>query len=139
MSKIKWTSLVLLLIIILDASGDAFRLNGWQLAHHIMESIQIAGWIAIWAVFRFNPVFIVMYILGRFIGFDLVYNLIAGNIWWYVGDNSLYGKFFIWFADLVGQPIGLMISIPKIMALAWWTAWFSTDRTFRNFKFCETL
>jgi len=134
MSKIKWVSIALLLIVILDASGDAFRLNGWQIAHHMTEAIQIAGWIAIWALFRFNLVYIVMYILGRFIAFDLVFNLWAGLDLFYVGDSSLYGRFIMWFAALVKQPVGLVLSMPKFMALVWWVAWFWTNRIFRELK-----
>lgn len=134
MSKIKWTSLTLLLIILLDASGDAFRLHGWQVAHHIMEALQICGWLFIWFNFRFNPVWIVMYLLGRFVVFDVTFNLIAGLDWWYVGESSLYGRIIVWFSDLVKQPVALMVSMPKFIALVWWVAWFWTNRQFRDFK-----
>jgi len=134
MSRIKWILLILLLLVAFDAAGDAFRLRGWQVIHHVMESVHVIGWIAVWALFRFNPVYIVMYLLGRFIAFDLIFNLIAGNYWWYVGESSLYGRGMLWFADLVKQPIALMVSMPKFMALTWWNAWFWTNRQFRDWK-----
>jgi len=134
MSKIKWTSLALLLLVLLDASGDAFRLQGWQVAHHSMEAMMIVGWVAVWALFKFNPVYIVMYLLGRFIVFDVTFNLIAGLDWWYIGESSLYGRFIVWFSDVVKQPVVLMVSMPKFMALVWWVAWFWTNRELRDWK-----
>lgn len=131
MSKIKWTSLALLLMVILDATGDAFRLEGWQVLHHMIEAAQVAGWFVIWGLFPFNPVWIVMYILGRFVTFDLVFNLIAGNDWWYVGESSLYGRFLTWFAGLVKQPLGEFQAMPKFVALVWWISWFWVNRTFK--------
>ena len=134
MSKIKWTSLALLAVVVLDASGDAFRLHGWQIAHHVMESIMVVSWIAIWALFKFNPVFIVMYILGRFIAFDMVFNLIVGNELFYVGSSSLYGRFLEWFTTTLKTPPSMLVSALKFMALAWWVAWFWTNRQFRDWK-----
>lgn len=134
MSKIKWTSLALLLLVILDASGDAFRLEGWQVAHHMMETLQVIGWIALWSLFKFNPVYIVMYLLGRFIGFDTVFNLIVGLDLFYVGESSLYGRVLSQFTDVVGTPPAMLISALKFMALIWWVAWFWTNRTFREWK-----
>ena len=135
MSKIKWTSLVLLLLVILDASGDAFRAQGWQLAHHMIEMVQVAGWIAVWALFRFNLVYIVMYILGRFIGFDMVFNLIAGNELFYVGESSLYGRFLSWGINWMTIHMGMLVSWLKFLALIWWVAWFWTNKQFRELKF----
>lgn len=134
MSKIKWTSLALLVLVLLDATGDAFRANGWQVAHHTMESLQVAGWFAVWILFKFNPVYIVMYILGRFVSFDTAFNLIAGNDWWYVGESSLYGRFLSWLASVVKQPVSMFVTSFKAIALIWWVAWFWTNRTFREFK-----
>ena len=134
MSRIKWTSLALLLLVILDASGDAFRLEGWQVAHHIMETLQVAGWVVVWILFKFNPVYIVMYILGRFIAFDTVFNLIADNELFYVGESSLYGRFLEWFTGIVGTPPAMLVSALKFMALVWWVAWFWTNHQFREFK-----
>lgn len=134
MSKIKWTSLALLLLVVLDASGDAFRLNGWQAAHHVMETIQVAGWFAVWLLFRFNPVYIVMYLLGRFIGFDAIFNLITDNELFYVGESSLYGRFLSWGISMMGINMGMLIGWLKLLALIWWVAWFWTNRIFRDFK-----
>jgi hypothetical protein len=134
MSKEKWTSLALLLLVILDATGDAFRIQGWQVLHHSIESLQVAGWLAVWILFRFNPVYIAMYILGRFVTFDVVLNLIVGNDWWYVGETSLYGRFLSWLAGLVKQPISMFVTAFKAIALFVWVAWFWTDRKFRELK-----
>lgn len=134
MSKIKWTSLALLLLVILDATGDAFRAEGWQLAHHSMETLQVAGWIAVWVLFRFNPVYIVMYILGRFIVFDGIFNLIVGNELFYVGESSIYGRFLSFGITWMKIHMGMIVSWLKFLALFWWVTWFWTNRTFREFK-----
>lgn len=134
MSKIKWTSLALLILVVLDGAGDAFRLQGWQIAHHTMEMVQVGGWVAIWALFRFNLVHIVMYILGRFVGFDMVFNLIAGNELLYVGESSLYGRFLVWFTGIIPTPTAMLVGMLKFMALIWWVAWFWTNRTFRELQ-----
>ena len=137
MSKIKWTSLALLFLVILDASGDAFRGNGWQLVHHFMESIQISIWILVWILFRFNPVFIVMYILGRVWLFDPVLNLWVGNPTHllYMGENDIFGKSVRWFADLVKQNYLHFSFMLKFIALIWWVTWFWTNKQFKEFKF----
>ncbi|KKM01892.1 hypothetical protein LCGC14_1789890 [marine sediment metagenome] len=120
-------SLVLLLIVMLDAAGDALRLRKHQVISHMAEAVQVALWIAVWALFEFQVYYIAMYILGRFIVFDLVFNLIAGNKIFYIGESSLYGRGLRWLAGKVRQPVGLFISMPKLMALVWWVAWFLTD------------
>ena len=132
MNKIKLTSLILLLLVILDASGDACRLEGWQLLHHVIESFQIAGWIVVWALFDFNLVYIVMYLLGRFIAFDLVFNIWAGNEILYVGESSLYGRLIRSFADLVHQNYQHFMFIFKFMALMVWGFYFSINKQFRK-------
>lgn len=119
-------SLLLLLLVVLDAAGDAFRLKGKQVLHHSLESLQVALWVAVWALFEFQPYYIAMYILGRFVMFDLVFNLIAGNKLLYVGKSSLYGRFFSWFIPRVKEP-GQLLPWLKILALGWWVAWFLTN------------
>ena len=126
MNEFTIISLLLLLQVILDASGDAFRFRGWQIVHHMTESIQIAGWFAIWALFGFDWQFIVMYIMGRIVVFDLVFNLIAGNKLFYVGESDLIGKLMhrlpvapehisfitkfiaalVWIAGVINQSVG---------------------------------
>ncbi len=117
--------LLLVLQVILDASGDALRLRKRQIAHHTIESFQIAVWIFVWALFEFQAYYIVMYILGRFILFDLVFNLIAGNKIFYVGESSLYGRFFAWIVPKMKEP-GHLVPWLKLLALIWWVAWFVT-------------
>ena len=119
--------LTLLLIVVLDAAGDALRLRKHQVISHAAEAVQTVLWIAVWALFEFQVYYIAMYILGRFIVFDLVFNLIVGNEIFYIGESSLYGRGLKWLARKVRQPIGLFISMPKLMALGWWVAWFLTD------------
>ena len=130
MSKYKWTAIALILLVIFDALGDGFRLQQWMIIHHSMETIVVAGWILIWATLKFDPVFIVMYILCRFVLFDLTFNLTVGNAWWYIGESSLYGRGLAWLAGVVKQPLPVFTTVPKIMALIWWVAWFVIEKKF---------
>jgi len=113
-------SLVLLLQVALDASGDAFRAKGWQVIHHFMEALQIAGWFLIWALFGFEPIFIPIYILGRIWLFDLIFNIWKGNHLLYLGENDVFGKVIRWFANLVKQNYMHFSFILKLMALVAW-------------------
>jgi len=132
MDKIKYTSLALLLLIILDATGDAFRLEGRQVLHHVVESFQIAGWLAVWALFDFNMVYIVMYILGRLILFDVTFNAIAGNSLLYMGENDLVGKGVRWFADLTKQNYIHFSFMLKFMSLLVWGSYFFNNKQYRR-------
>lgn len=119
-------SLLLLVQVINDAIGDAFRLKGWQVVHHAVETFQIAGWIVLWAFFGFELQFVVMYIMGRIWLFDIIFNLISGNRLLYVGVSDLVGilirklpvpdvhlsfiiKFLallVWIAGIINQSVG---------------------------------
>lgn len=112
--------LLLLLQVVLDATGDAFRAKGWQLAHHLTEGIQIAGWFLIWALFGFGYIFIPIYILGRIWLFDLLFNIWKGNQLLYMGENDVLGKAVRWFADLVGHNYMNFSFIIKLLALVGW-------------------
>lgn len=114
--------LLLLLQVVLDAAGDAFRTRKWQIPHHAFEALQIAVWIFIWAKFEFELYFIWMYVIGRFWAFDMVYNLITKEELWYVGKTSLYGRFFSWFIPKIKEP-GMLVPWLKGMALLWWLVW----------------
>jgi predicted Abi (CAAX) family protease len=83
-------SLILLSLVLLDAIGDAFRFRGWNIPHHIMEVFHVAGWITLWALFGFQVIYIPLYILGRIILFDIVFNLTAGLKIGHIGTSSLY-------------------------------------------------
>lgn len=113
-------TLILLLQVALDASGDAFRAKGWQFVHHIMETFQIVGWIVVWALFGFNSLFIPIYILGRIWLFDLLFNIWKGNHLLYLGENDLYGKAIRWFAGKVKQNYMHFSFILKLIALVAW-------------------
>ncbi len=122
-------SLVLLGIILLDSIGDAFRANSRQNLHHLMETVGVATWIAIWALFDFDPLYIVMYVTARIWIFDIVFNIIAGNKWSYVGTSSLYGRILNWFTSLpMVRESGQLIWVLRVLALIWWTAWLLTIR-----------
>lgn len=120
-------SIILLSIILLDAIGDALRSQGKLIGSHVMESIQIASWIAIWALFDFDIYYIAMYVLARFAFFDLIYNIASRNDWLYIGNSSYYDKFIRWIAEKARAPIWYIIITPKVMATVWFIAWALTN------------
>ena len=113
-------SLVLLGLVLLDAVGDAFRLRGWQIVHHIAELLTVAVWFAIWALFGFEWMYIILYILGRIVLFDIAFNLTAGLRIGYIGRSSLYDIILTKFGGWVKQHPAHFIFIFRFMALVAW-------------------
>jgi len=126
MNEFTIVSLVLLAIMAIDAAGDAFRIHKWQNLHHGMEVVGVAAWIAIWALFEFSPIYVVMYITGRIAFFDPLLNLIAGYKLTYAGKSSVYGRLLSWFMSKVKNP-GILIWVIRALALIWWVAWIITN------------
>ena len=132
MSEFQIVSLVLLGVMLLDAAGDAFRIHQWQNLHHGMEVLGVGAWIAIWALFDFSPIYIVMYVTGRIAIFDPILNLIAGYKLTYAGKSSVYGRLLSWFMSKVKNP-GILIWVLRALALIWWIAWFVSKADGRFF------
>jgi len=118
-------NLILLLAVLLDATGDAFRTRGKQVIHHMMEVAQIGTWVALWALFDFHWLYILLYTFARFVFFNLTYNLIAGNKWYYTGKSNLFDKAENWIAKSQGAQF--VAVIPRIIILVWWLAWILTN------------
>ena len=137
MTDFQMLSWILVLSIIVDAVGDAFRKNGNQIPHHFFEATNVAIWIGVIVIVArgdiqwFNRL-IVMYITARIAIFDITFNIIAGNKWSYVGKSSLYGRLLTWFTSLpsIREP-GFLIWVIRAMAAIWWIAWFITSGGFR--------
>jgi len=132
MSEFQIVSLVLLGVMLLDAAGDAFRIHQWQNLHHGMEVLGVGAWIAIWALFDFSPIYIVMYVTGRIAIFDPILNLIAGYKLTYAGKSSVYGRLLSWFMSKIKNP-GILIWVLRALALIWWVAWFVSKADGRFF------
>lgn len=115
-----YTSIALVVIILVDATGDAMRDQGRQIWSHLLESIQLALWIAVWACFYFMPVWIPVYIAARIWIFDVVYNLCNGQELLYMGKWDLYGRAVRWFAGKVKQDYRHFSFIFKVMAFVAW-------------------
>jgi len=109
----------MLALILLDASGDAFRSRGWQIAHHIMEAVHEAIWLGLLAYFTKSYNIIPIYILCRIAIFDVLYNVIAGNKLNYVGISSVYGIVMTWFAMKIREQ-GFLIWVVRALALIAW-------------------
>lgn len=120
MNEILIVSLFLLATVLMDAIGDALRFNKELIAHHVFECIHIALWFVIWYAFGFEWVYIAMYVLGRIIAFDIVFNLAAGLPLFYIGNNSLYDIILTRFGGWVKQHPGHFVFIFRFMALVAW-------------------
>jgi len=130
MNEFLIVSLILLGVMAVDAAGDAFRIHQWQVLHHGMEVLGIAVWIAIWALFEFQPAYIAMYITGRIFAFDPLLNLIAGYKLTYAGKSSVYGRLLSWLMNKFKEP-GHLVWVIRAMALVWWIAWLLTNGGYR--------
>lgn len=137
MTDYKIFSLLLTLLIIWDATGDALRARGKQIPHHILESVSVAAWLILLIIVARGRLiwydsYVVMYITMRIAIFDVIFNIIKGNKWSYVGRSSIYGIVVGWFTNLpkVKEP-GHLIWVIRAIALIWWIAWFITDGGWR--------
>ncbi len=133
MTDFKVLSLLFMLVIVYDAVGDALRAKGFQIPHHILEVIGVSMWFAIVILIargdlEWSNKQLVMYITLRIAIFDIIFNVIKGNKWSYVGTSSIYGIVLSWFTKLprVREP-GFLIWVIRSMALIWWIAWFWTN------------
>ena len=113
-------SLIMLGLVVIDGIGDALRLRGWQIPHHIAEILHVSGWIAVWALFGFEMVYIPIYIVGRVILFDIVFNLVAGLPIGHIGKSSLYDIVLTWFGKWVKNSPVHFVFIFRFMALLAW-------------------
>ena len=133
MTDFKVLSLMLTLVIIYDAVGDALRAKGKQIPHHILEVVGVAMWFVIVVLIargrlEWHDKLLIMYITCRIAIFDVIFNVIKGNKWSYVGTSSIYGIVVSWFTN---RPMireqGHLIWVIRVMALIWWVAWFITN------------
>ena len=122
MTEFTTISLILLGLVLIDSAGDAFRFKGYQIISHSAEVVQIGGWITLWALFGFDWQFIVMYIVGRIVLFDITWNLITGHNILYMGENDLVGIGIRAFARLVKQDYRHFSFIIKFLAALVWIA-----------------
>jgi hypothetical protein len=133
MSDYKIFSLIFLVLILWDAIGDGLRAKGKQIPHHILETVSVALWLFITVIIArgwlvWDDTQIIMYITLRIAIFDVIFNIIKGNKWSYVGKSSIYGIVLSWFTNLekVKEP-GFLIWVIRVLALIWWIAWFVTN------------
>jgi hypothetical protein len=117
MNELIITSISLLVLVVLDAVGDAFRLRKWNVLHHVFEVFHVAGFFAIWALFSFDIIWVPIYILCRIVVFDIVFNVVAGLPITYIGTNSLYDIFVTKLGGWVKQHPGHFAFIFRFMAL----------------------
>lgn len=138
MEQYKATILILLLLVVLDAVGDGFRVRKWQRLHHSLEALQVAVWLGMlpllhFGILDFQWYYLWMYVLGRIWGFDLIINPIIKKPILYVGKSSWYGWFLYWVSGDGNPnrerkwPVGHFVFMSKFLALVWWVAWLLSD------------
>lgn len=125
MSEFQIVSIILLLLVSLDAIGDGLRWIKRQVAHHAVEIIREGIWLSMVAYFMGDWSIIPMYITARIAIFDPLVNLVAGQKLSYVGSSSLYDRLLKWFSGKVKEP-GHLIWVIRVMALIWFVAWIIT-------------
>ena len=109
--------LILLLLIVLDATGDAWRVMGFSVLSHVAEVGIIIGFVAIWKLFPFKWHYPIVYVLMRVWAFNLTLNTVIGLPAGYLGTSNLYDRGITWFAGVVHQAPGHFVFILSFMAL----------------------
>ena len=117
-------TVLLLLQVALDASGDAFRFRTWQIAHHVMEASQVVLWVLLWACFGFRWRYLLLYVLGRLWLFNIIFNGWCGWEWLYLGTTDPVDISIRWFAELVKQNYLNFSFMVKFMSLVCWISVF---------------
>ena len=113
--------LYLIVLIALGASSDALNDTGMKTIGHTLGALEVGGLLICATLFRINLsqlfAFIAAYVCFRIVGFDYIYNLVAGLPLDYHGDSSLWDGFLsqfphhgILFARAIFLAVG--VSIP---------------------------
>lgn len=127
MTPFQYTSLMLMLIVVLDAAGDAFRLRRKQFIHHGFEVLAVATWfILLLGKHDFVAIHLVMYVLIRIAIFDVTFNLISGLPIKHIGSSSIWDTVMRWFIGWAKEP-GFLLWVIRALALYWWLTWFFTN------------
>lgn len=126
MSIFAIVSIILVVIVALDAVGDGLRWVGRQVAHHAVEIIREGVWLSLVAYFMDNWTIITMYVTARVAFFDPIINLVAGKPIGYAGNSSIYDRLLRWFSGKVKEP-GHLIWVVRVIALIWFVAWIITN------------
>jgi hypothetical protein len=93
--------LLIILTIILDATGDGLMLK-YKVWSHAVQSLCVLIWLIIFylathldIIFRFPDFLCIVasYALMRFGLFDFAYNLVAGQPFGYVGSTSIFDRY----------------------------------------------
>ena len=116
--------IILTLILISDAVGDGQRTRGNQVIHHFFEVVMIALFFAIIVIVNYNMLsgfelrwLLVYYLSLRLAGFDLIYNITAGNKWNYIGNSSLYDRLMKTYSFQFFKVLALITAICSIIRL----------------------
>ena len=116
--------IILTLILISDAVGDGQRTRGNQVIHHFLEGVMIALFFAIIVIVNYNMLsgfelrwLLVYYLSLRLAGFDLIYNITAGNKWNYFGNSSLYDRLMKTYSFQFFKVLALITAICSIIRL----------------------
>lgn len=108
--------MILTVLVLLNALEDSFRDSNKKILAHIFNALHIAGWIYM-IQFELTYILVIQYILIRFSLFDIIYNLIIGNNIFYVGNASIYDKFWQWIKVKTKFQINHLLFWLKLISL----------------------
>ena len=137
---------ILLMVLVLDAVGDAFRTNRHYTLHHIAESVNVGLSISLLFIgyissgknieigqyiihskdyvnFAHLLCAVGFYVTSRFVFFDLIYNLVTKQPLGYIGTkgSSIYVDIFYWIARNDESNLGFVVTLLKGFGFIFWT------------------
>jgi len=117
-----------LFLIIFEAIFEGLKTGGHHIASEMVEAVYLAcvtfglfAWINSVKSFEYKPILRILigYVLLRFALFDLVWNIAAGQDWFYYGITKAYDIFM---AKLGGWGWFLKV-VAGIWGVAWLMGW----------------
>jgi hypothetical protein len=89
--------LYFIVCVIIGAVGDAFFDNSLKLYAHGLDAIEVGLLLSAGLIFKPDKkwwAFLIVYLCMRIMFFDISYNLSCGLPWDYIGNTSLWDKWF---------------------------------------------
>lgn len=107
---------ILILLVLINSLEDGFRDTNKKVLAHLFNTLHIVGWLFM-IQYELSYILITQYVLLRFSLFDIVYNLIKGNKTFYIGNTSIYGKFWNWIYKITKFQITHLLFWLKLISL----------------------
>ena len=106
------TTICIITSVMLAAMADGFNDRGWKDAGHTLEAVEKVT-LLLGGLFSGTWIVVIAYVAFRVALFDLIRNLAKGDPILYLGQASLWDRFFsMW------QPVGLIFTRVLFLTLA---------------------